>query len=285
MTFSADSVEKFFTNSLLPLLMLIGLKAAGALGLWLVGRWLLRLALRGLDRTLSARGIEATLRRYVYSVLSVLLTATLIIAVFGYLGVQVATFAALLAGAGLAIGTAWGDLLKNFAAGIFLLMMRPYKVGDDVTAGGVRGVIEEVGVFTTIINVGDSTVRAFVGNAKVLAENIQNHSAYHPHSRAELKIQLGHGADPGRLMAAIAEGLPKIPDVLPTPAPEVAIAELNAFGPLLVMRLAALAADAGAVQNAAFRFARGLLTPADLPLPPNQLEAAARPATSPNAGG
>ncbi|HEU4535842.1 MAG TPA: hypothetical protein VFS00_17075, partial [Polyangiaceae bacterium] len=88
MNFSPASIEKFFTDSLLPLLTLIGLRAAGAIGLWLIGRWIVRLTLRGLDRALTARGIEATLRRYVYSVLSVLLTATLIIAVFGYLGVQ-----------------------------------------------------------------------------------------------------------------------------------------------------------------------------------------------------
>jgi small conductance mechanosensitive channel len=271
MELSPQAVEKFFTESLLPLLTLIGLKVAGALALWFIGRWVVRFALSGLDKTLNARGIEPTLRRYVYSVLSVLLTATLIIAVFGYLGVQVTTFAALLAGAGLAIGTAWGDLLKNFAAGIFLLMMRPYKVGDDVVAGGVRGVIEEVGVFTTIVNVGDSTVRAFVGNAKVLGDNILNHSAYQANPRAELKVQLGHGADLNRLLAALSERLPQVPNALPKPAPEVAVAEINAHGPVLVMRVSSAVANAGGVQNEVFRLARGLLEPGDLPAHPTEV--------------
>jgi small conductance mechanosensitive channel len=263
MNFSHQSIERFLTDSLFPLLMLVGLKAVGALGLWLIGRWILRLALRGFDRTLGARGIEPTLRQYVHSVLSVLLTATLVIAVFGYLGVQVATFAALLAGAGLAIGTAWGDLLKNFAAGVFLLMMRPYRVGDVVTVGGVNGAVEEIGVFTTVINSGDN-VRTYVGNAKVFSDNIQNHSAY-PNRRAELKVQLGHGADPGPLMAALAERLPRLPHVLASPSPEVALVELNAVGPVLALRVSAPADRAPAVQHEALALARSLLGPGDVP--------------------
>ncbi len=282
MTFTPQSIERFLTDSLFPLLMLVGLKAAGALGLWLVGRWILRLSLRGLDRTLEARGIEATLRRYVHSVLSVLLVATLVIAIFGYLGVQVATFAALLAGAGLAIGTAWGDLLKNFAAGIFLLMMRPYRVGDVVTIGGVNGTVEEVGVFSTVVNVGDN-VRAFVANAKVFADNILNHSVY-PNRRAELKVQLGHGADPARVIGALTERLPSVPHVLKAPAPEVALIELNAIGPVLALRLSAPAEHALAAQNEAFRMARGLLEAHDLPAgpyPPAGAKPAAAPAPAP----
>ncbi|HEU4408872.1 MAG TPA: mechanosensitive ion channel family protein [Polyangiaceae bacterium] len=265
MNLSPQSIETFLTVSLLPLLMNLALKAAAAVGLWLVGRWIVRLSLRGLDRLLEARGIEPTLRRYVSSALSVLLTATLAIAIFGFLGVQTATFAALLAGAGLAIGTAWGDLLKNFAAGIFLLMMRPYRVGDLVTVGGVNGSVEEVGVFTTIVNVGDN-VRAFVGNAKVFSDNILNHSAY-PNRRAELKVQLGHGADLARVTSALAERLASMPHVLAKPAPEVALVELNATGPVLAMRLSVPAEHALAAQNEAFRMARGLLGPDDLPAP------------------
>jgi small conductance mechanosensitive channel len=266
MNVDSPAVERFLTDTLWPTLMTVGLRVLGALALWIVGRWIIRLVLQGLDRILVARGIEATLRRYVDSALSVLLAGVLIIAVFGYLGVQVATFAALLAGAGLAIGTAWGDLLKNFAAGFFLLIMRPYRVGDLVTVGGINGTVEEVGVFSTVVNVGDN-VRAYVGNAKVFGDNILNHSAF-PTRRAELKMQLGHAADAGRVMTAIEEQLPRLPNVLEKPAPEVALIELNANGPLLAVRYSTKAEHALALQNEVFRTVSGLLAPGDRPVPP-----------------
>lgn len=99
-----------------------------ALLFWLIGRRLVALAIGLLDRALSARRIDDTVRRYLTSALNMVLTGALVVAIFGYLGVETTTFAALLAGVGLAVGTAWGDLLRNFAAGVFMLVLRPFKV-------------------------------------------------------------------------------------------------------------------------------------------------------------
>jgi small conductance mechanosensitive channel len=116
--------------------MLLGVagKVAGALVLWLVGRWLIAIATRMLGRTLSQQNFDVTVTRYLQTGLSVVLNISLLVAILGFFGVETTTFAALLAAGGVAIGVAWGGLLSNFAAGAFLVFLRPFKVGDFVSA-------------------------------------------------------------------------------------------------------------------------------------------------------
>ena len=87
----------------------------------------------------------------------------MIVSILSYFGVQTNSFSALLAAVGIAIGAAWSGLLSNFAAGVFLIFLRPFRVGDLVTAGGITGIVEEIGMFTTTINTADN-VKTFVGN-------------------------------------------------------------------------------------------------------------------------
>ena len=90
----------------------------------------------------------------------------LVIAILGFFGVQTTSLAALIAAAGIAIGMAWSGLLANFAAGVFLVILQPFKVGDFVTAGGIMGTVHEVGLFVTYIDTLDN-VRHIVGNGKI----------------------------------------------------------------------------------------------------------------------
>ena len=113
----------------------VGLQILGALVLYIVGRWLISLVVAAVHRVLLKQRIEPTVMRFAGSTLSVALNITLVVAILGYFGVQTTTFAALLAAAGLAIGSAWAGLLANFAAGAFLLVLRPFKVGDFISAG------------------------------------------------------------------------------------------------------------------------------------------------------
>src|ERR1700683_3195754 len=122
----------------------VGLQVLGAIALYIVGRWLISFAIGLLQKALTKQEIEPTLLRFVGNTISVVLNITLVIAILGYFGVQTTSFAALLAGAGLAIGSGWGGLLANFAAGVFLVVLRPFKVGDFISAGGITGTVEEV---------------------------------------------------------------------------------------------------------------------------------------------
>src|SRR6188474_21989 len=168
-------------------------KVAGAVALWLVGRWLISLGLGLLGRAFARERFDVTLTRYMQTALRILLNVALIVALLGFFGVETTSFAALLAAGGIAIGVAWGGLLANFAAGAFLVFLRPFKVGDFVTAGGVTGTVETVGLFGTVINTPDN-VMTIVGNNKVFSDTIQNFSAS-AYRRVDLTATINHTVD------------------------------------------------------------------------------------------
>jgi small conductance mechanosensitive channel len=212
----------------------IGLKILGALAFWLIGRWLIRMTVGLLVRTFDKRQIDPTIGRYLSSALSVLLTVGLVVSIFGYLGVQTTTFAALLAGVGLAIGTAWGGLLTNFAAGIFMVVLRPFKAGDFVTVGGITGTVVELGLFATTLNTPDN-VRTTIGNNKIFSDTISNFTA-NPYRRVDLKAQLDHTGDPRKAVELLKARMAKIPNVKQEPAPEVSLLEFTLAGPVMAVR-------------------------------------------------
>jgi small conductance mechanosensitive channel len=202
--------------------------------MWIVGRWLIRFAIRLISRALTTQHVDATLIRYICSVVSVLLDLILIVAILGFFGVQTTTFAAVLAAAGIAIGMAWSGLLANFAAGVFLVIFQPFKAGDFVTVGGVTGTIEAVGLFVTTIDTPDN-VRTIVANNKIFSDNIQNFST-NPYRRVELTAQLAHSVAHADAIRLLKEAVAKIPNVLASPAPDVEILEFNFAGPVLAVR-------------------------------------------------
>ena len=181
-----------------------GIKILGAIVLWIVGRALIGFAISLLKRALMRRPIEPTVINYLASTVSVLLNITLIVAILGYFGVQTTTFAALIASAGLAIGLAWSGLLANFAAGAFLLILRPFKAGDFIQAAGVLGTVEDIGLFVTTIHTLDN-IKTFVGNGKIFNDNIQNFSA-NAYRRVDVVAQLNHSVDPNHAMELLKVG-------------------------------------------------------------------------------
>jgi small conductance mechanosensitive channel len=212
----------------------VGLQVLGAIVLYIVGRWLISFAVGLVQKGLSRQKIEPTLLRFIGNTISVVLNITLVIAILGYFGVQTTSFAALLAGAGLAIGSAWGGLLANFAAGIFLVVLRPFKVGDFISAGGITGTVEEVGLFVTTVDTPDN-VRTFVGNNKLFSDNIQNFSA-NPYRRVELSAQISGAADPKQVIAALKQRIGQVPNVNAKPEPDVVISSFTPAGPVLAIR-------------------------------------------------
>ena len=212
----------------------VGMRILGALALYIIGRWLISMLVKALQAVLTKQKIEPTVLRFAGNALSVALNITLVVAILGYFGVQTTTFAALIAAAGLAIGMAWAGLLANFAAGAFLLVLRPFKVGDFITAGGVTGTVHELGLFVTSFDTPDN-VRTFVGNNKIFSETIQNFTE-NPYRRVELTAQISGAADPELAITRLREALTKIPNVSKTPAPEVSIVTFTPFGPVLAVR-------------------------------------------------
>lgn len=212
----------------------VGLHVLGAIALYIVGRWLIGFAVRLVQKALSRQNIEPTLLRFLGNTIAVILNITLVIAILGYFGMQTTSFAALLAGAGLAIGSAWGGLLANFAAGIFLVVLRPFKVGDFISAGGTAGTVEEVGLFVTRIHTPDN-VCTYVGNNKLFSDNIQNYST-NPYRRVDLTAQIAGGANPQQVIAALKSRIQQIPNVAAKPELDVVIASFTSAGPVLAIR-------------------------------------------------
>ena len=193
-------------------LIAVGWKVAGALLLWLVGRWLIAFAIRLVDRALANQRFDATLSRYLQTGLSVLLNVALIVAILGFFGVETTTFAALLAAGGIAIGVAWGGLLSNFAA----------------------GTVDAIGLFGTTFNTPDN-VLTIVGNNKIFSDTIQNYSA-NPYRRVDLTATINNAVDHHVAMRLLKERLGRIPNVLTTPPPEVDVLQFTPAGPLLCVR-------------------------------------------------
>lgn len=212
----------------------LGIKVLAAIAFWIIGRWLIHWVGRMVQSALGRQKVDATLMRYLGTVINVTLNILLVIGILGYFGIQTTTFAALFAAAGVAIGLAWSGLLANFAGGVFLIILRPLKVGDFVTVGGITGTVEEVGLFTTALNTPDN-VLTLVGNSKILSDTIQNFST-NPYRRVDLKAQLSGAADHAAAMALLKEKIARIPNVRPDPAVDVEILEFNLVGPVLAVR-------------------------------------------------
>jgi len=220
-------------QSAIPILTQFLLKVVGAIVRWIVGRGLIRFAVRVLVRSLKFP-FDQTVAGYIGTATSVLLNIALIVAILGFFGIETTSFAALMAGVGVAIGAAWSGLLSQLAAGIFLLILRPFKIGDFISAGGVLGTVEEIGLFVTRINTLDN-VQTYVGNAKVFSDTIQNFSA-NPYRRVDLVAQLHNAVDPAQAISLLKERLSKIPNIMQAPRPDVEILQFNPLGPVLAVR-------------------------------------------------
>jgi small conductance mechanosensitive channel len=211
-----------------------GVKIIVAILFWVLGRWLIGFAVGLVEKALARQSVDPTVLRYVGSFITVTLNILLVVGILGYFGVQTTSLAALIAAIGLAIGMAWSGLLANLAAGGFIIVLRPFKVGDFVSAGGVTGTVKEIGLFATAINTPDN-VLTLVGNNKIFSDTIQNFS-HNTFRRVELKAQLSGAADYAAAVAVLKQRIAAIPNVLTDPPVDVEILEFNLVGPVLAVR-------------------------------------------------
>jgi small conductance mechanosensitive channel len=209
-------------------------KLAGAIVLWIVGGWVISWIRNAAGRVMKARHLDPTLIGYVLVSITVALKIVLAIAILSLFGVETTSFAAIIAAAGVAIGMAWSGLLANFAAGVFLVILRPFRVGDMINAGGVTGVVQDIGLFATTVHTADN-LKIVVGNNKLFGDNIVNYSA-NEFRGVDLRAQLAHVVNPADAIARLRPRIAAIPNVLAEPAPVVEIFEYNAAGTLLVVR-------------------------------------------------
>ncbi len=211
-------------KSVLQLIPVYALRLLAAIAIIVVGRWIAKY-LRGLvRRVLAKREVDAAVVSLAASVTYVLLMVAILLAALGQLGVQVTTFVAIMGAAALAVGLALQGSLANLAAGVLLLIFRPFKAGDFIEAAGSSGVVEEMHIFTTHLRTGDNRL-VIVPNAKLTGDNIVNYSAKDTR-RVDMVIGVGYGEDLKRVKAVLGEILSADDRVLEDPAPVIGVLEL-----------------------------------------------------------
>lgn len=223
-------LDKLVNDYLVP----FGLKIVMAVVIWIIGGIVINLVARLVRSAMTRRNIDPTLIRYTESTMRIALRIALILSILSVCGIETTSFAALLAAAGIAIGAAWSGLLSNFASGIFLIVLRPFKSGDMISAGGVTGVVDEIGLFVTTLTTPDN-LRVYVGNTKVFGDNITVYDA-NAFRRVDLTAQLAHTVDVQDAVARLKARIAQIPNVMSAPAVDVAILEFTPAGPVLAVR-------------------------------------------------
>ncbi len=224
------TVQQFLSTTVTEL----AVKVVAAIAFWIVGRWLIGKVIGLMQAGMNRNNVDPTLTKYLGSIVAIALNIALVLGILGYFGIQTTSFAAMLAGAGVAIGAAWSGLLGNFAAGAFMLILRPFKVGDFVSIGGITGTVHELGLFGTTIVTPDN-VMTLVGNGKVFGDTIQNFSVL-PVRRVERTAQLAGSVDPLEAIERFKAAVARIPNVSAEQPPEVNLLDMNLNGPVISVR-------------------------------------------------
>ena len=206
------------------LLATFGLKLLAAIAVFVIGRWVAKAVTRGIERAMQRADTDPTLVGFIRNVTYGGLLALVIIAAAGQLGVQTTSFIAVLGAAGLAVGLALQGSLANFAAGVLMIIFRPFKAGDFVEAAGVAGTVEEVQLFTTKLKTPDNKT-IIIPNGQVTGGTITNYSA-NDTRRVDMTFGIGYGDDIDKARQVIWDVLNADDRVLKDPEPTVAVAAL-----------------------------------------------------------
>ncbi|MDD7528652.1 MAG: mechanosensitive ion channel [Bacteroidales bacterium] len=229
-----------FWTQLLHNAITFGIKVVIALIIYIIGAWLIKRVKKLLLRIFERRDTERTLASFVSSLVSISMTVLLIIITVSTLGVDTTSLAALLAAGGMAIGMAMSGTVQNFAGGIMLLVFKPFKVGDFITAQGFSGTVTDVSIVSTKIVSTDNHI-VVIPNGTLSNGNIDNYST-NPLRRVDLEISVAYGADADRCIETILDivhGDKRIIDAQTPGAadPFVALSSLNASDITFVVRV------------------------------------------------
>ena len=201
-----------------------GMKALGALVILLLGLWVAKQIKKMIVKLMHRSKVDPTLISFVASLAHVTLQVFVIIAALEKLDVKTTSFVAILGAAGLAVGLALQGSLANFAAGVLMIIFKPFKVGEVIEAGGVLGIVREIGIFTTHVDTLDNR-KTIIPNAKLTADNITNYSA-NKTRRVDLVAGISYGDDIDKARAAIHAALAEVPGILETPSPDILVSEM-----------------------------------------------------------
>ena len=165
-----------------------------AIIVYFVGRFIIKYAIKALRAVTQKRKVEASLTSFLNSLVSISLNLILAIIIIGILGIDTSSFLAVFASAGIAVGMALSGMLQNFAGGVLILMLKPYKVGDHIEAQGFAGTVREIQIFSTVLDTMDNQT-IIIPNGPLATGSLKN-STKAPTRRIDLDVEVAYGTDP-----------------------------------------------------------------------------------------
>jgi len=205
-----------------------------ALAIFIIGRWLAHWLANLAEKAMLKGRVDETLARFLNKLIFYALLTAVVIAAADQIGIKTTSFVAILGAAGLAIGLALKDSLANFAAGVMLILFRPFKVGDVINAGGVTGTVKVIDIFSTIIRTADNQ-KIIVPNSAITKGVITNINAESTR-RIDLTVKIGYRDDMHQAKKILTELVQAEKRILANPTPVIAVLELAESGVQIVVR-------------------------------------------------
>ena len=201
------------------------IKIVASVLIYVIGRWVAKLVVKSVVKIMEKSNVDESLRKFAGNIIGAVLTVFILIAAIEQLGVDTTSIMAIFAAAGLAVGLALKDSLSNFSAGVMLIVFKPFKLGDLVTAGGSTGVVEGIQIFNTIMRTGDNQ-EIIIPNGHIYGASIINMSKRDTR-RIDLVIGIGYEDNIGKAKQIIEDIISKNSLILTDPAPTIMVLELG----------------------------------------------------------
>ena len=218
-----------------------GIKLVAAIVVLLLGRWVIKLIKKGMMRMMDRRNADRTLSTFLMSLVSVLLTFILIIAIVGILGINTSSLVALLASAGLAVGMALSGTLQNFAGGVMIMLFKPFKVGDFISAQGCDGTVNEIQIFNTHVLTPDNKEVILPNGA--LATGVMTNFSKQGTRRVDWSFSIAYGDDYDKAKTVLRRLCDEDERIQKTPEPFIEVGKLNNSSVDVTVRVWVNAAD------------------------------------------
>lgn len=258
------------SEQLMELITTYAIRVIGAIAILVIGllvaRWVKRLVIRSTEKA----NVDKTLGLFLARGASIFVVAFTVMAVLGRFGIETASFIAVLGAAGLAVGLAMQGTLSNFAAGVMLILFRPFKQGDFVEAGGESGTVESIDLFSTRLDTIDNK-RVIIANSEIYGSTITN-VTFHPMRRMSVNVGTDYGADLSRVRSILEAVPPKIDGVLADPAPQIFLDSLGDSSINWQVRAWANASDYWNVKQLLTQEVKAALDAADVGIPYPQMD-------------
>lgn len=201
-----------------------GPRLIGAIVVLILGLWIIKIVLKKISKRMIKGNTDSSLRPFFLSMLGALLKTLLIVSVMGMLGIEMTSFVAILGAAGLAVGLALSGALQNFAGGVIILILKPYKVGDYIDAQGYSGTVKEIQIFTTILTTPDNKI-IIIPNGGLSTGSMTNYST-EPNRRVDWTFGIAYGDDVDKAKQVLLRLINADDRILKEPEPFIAVSAL-----------------------------------------------------------